>query len=129
MYKDKDRQRKANKEATQRYRAKQRGQEGQSISSKGYIYLIQCVGFPYYKIGMSETSPEGRIYALQTGVPFELKLIKAVYVSKALEAERYLQELHADRRVRGEWFNFTDLELNGVLDKYEHISLFYRIIA
>ena len=126
-YKDPDKQREANRLQMKRARAKQDGQ--QSIEKKGCVYLIQCVGFPYYKIGMSFTHPKERLDALQTGVPFELKMIKSVCVTKPLETEQYLQELYKAKLVRGEWFNFTEIELNDVLDKYEHISLFYRIIA
>ncbi len=126
-YKDPDRQREANRERQRRFRAKARGIE-QIVDKEGVIYLIQCVGFPYYKIGISDNT-ENRLSTLQTGVPFELKLIKSVYVTKAIEAERYLHSLYEAKRVRGEWFNFTDNELDDVIGKYEHLSLFYRMIG
>ena len=127
MYKDKDKQKEADKERQRRYRSRK---HGATINNKqGCIYLIRCVGFPYYKIGVSEGKAIDRLNALQTGVPFELELIKAVSISDIGRAERYMHSLYKAKNVRGEWFNFTDNELVDVIAKYEHLSLFYRMIA
>ena len=112
-----------------RYRARRKGMTIGVERRAGFVYLIQCVGFPYYKIGISEGKAKVRLKALQTGVPFKLKLVKSVFVSSTVDTEGYLHSLYQAKRVRGEWFNFTDGELCEVVKKYEHLSLLYRMIA
>lgn len=129
MYKDKNKQREAGKERARRYRAKNKGENITETKTKGQLYLIHCKGFPYYKIGRTEGDTKNRLSALQISLPFELVLIKSVKVRDIYQAERYLHELYKDKCVRGEWFNFTDVELEDVIAKYDHVLLFYRMIA
>ncbi len=79
----------------------------------GYIYIIHCVGFPYYKIGQAK-QPKLRVDGLQTGVPFELTLEYAGAVEDMNEVERKIQKQYKDKCIRGEWFMFTDQELETV---------------
>lgn len=79
----------------------------------GYIYVIHCVGFPYYKIGQT-TIPKGRLDGLQIGVPFELTLEYAIKVVDMNEVERKVQQQYKDKCIRGEWFMLTDGELEAV---------------
>ncbi len=98
--------------------------------SSGQVYLVHCVGFPYYKIGITTAiTPLDRVKALQTGMPFELELVAAIPVKDAGTAERYLHDTYKEYRVRGEWFDFTDDMLTEVLAKYDHIKLFYKMTA
>jgi len=82
----------------------------------GYIYIIHCKGFPYYKIGHT-VMPNGRISELQTGVPFELIMEYAFKVKDMFEAEHAIHKQYQDKCIRGEWFLLTDMELAGVKDK------------
>ncbi len=77
----------------------------------GYLYLIHCVGFPYYKIGVTTREPQSRVRALQTGMPFELELEYAVQVPDIYREEEMLHDAYKDNHVRGEWFNLTPAEL------------------
>jgi hypothetical protein len=79
----------------------------------GYIYVIHCSGFPYYKIGQT-VMPRGRIDALQTGVPFELILEYAIQVKDMNEVEYKIHQRYEERRIRGEWYLLTDKELEAV---------------
>ena len=77
----------------------------------GYIYIIQCSKTPYYKIGRSRAMPLYRLSALQAGCPYELLLVCAICVSKYKDTEREIHEMFKARRVRGEWFQLTNLDL------------------
>lgn len=83
----------------------------------GYIYIVQCVGFPYYKIGHTTQNPKARIDALQTGSPFEMKLEYALEVKDITEVERVIHKCFDDMRIRGEWFVLTDKSLEKVKSK------------
>ncbi len=95
----------------------------QESSCCGYLYLIHCVGFPYYKTGVTTGNPHARIQALQTGLPFDLELEYAVQVPDIYQEEALLHEVYKDNHVRGEWFslNQTELEyLKGELVTIRH---------
>lgn len=85
------------------------------------IYLLECVGSRFVKIGWFKGSTEfeaiSRIRELQTGNPFHLKIIRIVpngTLKDEAEAHRNLSHL----RIRGEWFDYTDA-VNRVLDVLE----------
>ena len=98
-------------EAKKEYRYKPKG---------GCIYVIHCVGFPYYKIGQS-IDPQSRLDNLQIGVPFDLELCYVVVVQDMNEVEYKVQQSHKDKHIRGEWYMFTDEELEFI--KSEIIAL------
>lgn len=86
----------------------------------GFIYIIQCMGFPYYKIGHS-VNPDARVDSLQIGVPFELKLEYAVAVQDMDEVEHKIQQRYKSKGVRGEWYMLTNNDLDDV--KAEIVAL------
>lgn len=121
MYKDKDKQREAVKQAQRRLRARARGYENKQKVS-GYVYIIHCVGFPYYKIGMTTGVPIIRLAALQTSLPFELDLLA---VGKTEDICRSEWELHARFdlwRQRGEWFMFGGETLRLAIEMIQDID-------
>lgn len=67
-----------------------------------YVYFIACEEF--CKIGFS-ADPEIRLANLQSGVPFELKILHTVVGGETVE--RKLHEMFSGIRVRGEWFRKT----------------------
>ena len=90
------------------------------VPKAGYIYIIHCVGFPYYKIGRS-VNPKARIASLQIGIPFELQIEYAIAVKDMADVEYRVSRLYNSKCVRGEWYLLTDIELEEV--KKELISL------
>lgn len=66
------------------------------------VYFVQ--GGPFVKIGKTSGSPEGRLAELQTGCPYELKLL--AYVPGGIKRERQLHREFRELHVRGEWFKF-----------------------
>ncbi len=96
-----------------RYRDKQCNAQGRApiTDVTGYLYIIHCIGFPYYKIGITTGKPQSRLRSLRPGLPFELDLVYAVKVNNVHAEEALLHQKYAGNNVRGEWFNFTDSEL------------------
>ena len=54
---------------------------------------------------------DNRILQLSVKLPYELTLVKKVFVDDMRKAERQYHKLHETKRVRGEWF---DLSLQDV---------------
>ena len=42
----------------------------------GYVYIVQCGNFNYYKIGISKKDFQNRLSGLQVGSPFPLKMLE-----------------------------------------------------
>ena len=71
------------------------------------LYLITDGKF--HKIGITNRSIQARIKQLQTGNPYELKLIKVVNCGSekhAQEMEKFYHNKYYEYRMQGEWFDF-----------------------
>jgi hypothetical protein len=75
------------------------------------VYFVKAFGKPpRMKIGKA-ADVEQRIRELQTGCPYELKLmatIKCRSDQHAFQVERLAHEFFKEFRTRGEWFKCTD---------------------
>jgi len=89
---------------------------------KGYVYLIHCVGFPYYKIGIAKKSPSERAKVLQKAIPFELKVLLSIEVPDCYVAESILHENFRKSRIRQEWFIFDAYKLDEVKDTFKKLK-------
>ncbi|MGB3724295.1 MAG: GIY-YIG nuclease family protein [Glaciecola sp.] len=90
---------------------------------KNKIYGIKCEGF--IKIGYS-SSVEKRIYDMQIGNPFDLKVEFLIEPEKATARKIEMlchQELKSKgRHVKGEWFNFAGDEeavIRNIINSYK----------
>ena len=99
-----------------------------------YVYFIKTLANPpMLKIGKA-SNPEERLSQLQTGCPYELKIvgrIKCKSESHALEIEKSAHQVCRTWFVRGEWFRFNKawpfLEKmvdNGSTDFKSEINIF-----
>lgn len=70
-----------------------------------YLYLIKCQQF--YKIGIAADVSD-RIRNLQTGNPFPLEVLATYGYDNVALVETVLHKRFANRRTRGEWFDFSD---------------------
>lgn len=68
------------------------------------VYFIECVGHSLVKIGVSD-APRRRVDDLQTGSPFELRLIHAI--PGDMKLERLLHYAFRGQHFRGEWFGLA----------------------
>lgn len=106
-------------------------QHMQNTTPPGFVYLIHAVGTNRVKIGFS-ANPEKRLKELQTGSPFELKLLAKW--PGTLDTELSGHRTFADYHCIGEWF---ELEVEGIVPMVEaglHLDLPYgdkrlRLIA
>ena len=65
------------------------------------VYFIEAIGGGVVKIGTS-TNVAQRFAQLQSGFPYELKLLRVL--PGYMEEERFFHDLFAEYRVRAEWF-------------------------
>jgi predicted XRE-type DNA-binding protein len=84
-------------------------------TKKGFVYVIQCEGTHYYKIG-SSFNPNERLKNMQTGIPFDLKLIFSVEKEFANAVELMAHLEFGDHRVRAEWFTFSQPAIDKVIN-------------
>lgn len=80
-------------------------------TNSGFVYLIQSGDSSYYKIGCTSSRPIKRLRNLQTGSPVELRLYEVFYADDMAMLERDGHNRVRDRRVRGEWFDLTQAEV------------------
>lgn len=76
------------------------------------IYLIECKG--YYKIGKTSCSINDRLASLQTGNPFPLNVIANIVRTDSSGLELYLHNKFRHKRVRGEWFNLSNSDIEYI---------------
>jgi hypothetical protein len=81
-----------------------------SLSKQGYVYLMVDTTNGFYKIGFS-TKPKYRESTLQAEKP----TIELLWKTKGdLELEKQLHEKFAQYRIRGEWFDLTDTDIEYI---------------
>lgn len=69
------------------------------------IYAIRAVGTPYIKFGYTgDRDPQNRLDGMQTGCPFELKLVAWAPGERMAEQWIHLRLKRAQAHHRGEWF-------------------------
>lgn len=87
----------------------------ENVPEGDYIYLITHEPYiGYAKIGRS-FNDEYRRKALQTMGPLPLKVLYSCRKPNYIEVERQLHMLYAGKRTYGEWFQFQEHELPGVI--------------
>jgi hypothetical protein len=70
---------------------------------RGMVYCVECEGF--YKIGVTSYGIRKRLQSIQTGNPFEVKIL---WVARTNDIGRYERIIHnqiKDNNVRGEWYD------------------------
>lgn len=94
--------------------------ESRTMRSKGgYVYLLECGG--KYKIGFSK-DVERRMQQLDTR-PFKLNLVaKSKYLSDAYDWEQGLHDACSDSMIDGEWYEFSENELQWVTETISELK-------
>lgn len=69
------------------------------------VYVIEHE-HGYVKIGVSD-NPVKRARSLQTGCPYEIRVLGQINTSEPFAVESNLHERHEERKKRGEWYNLT----------------------
>ena len=98
---------------------KQRGLLCREDKLWDYIYLIKCNNF--YKIGHT-FNLDSRLNTFQTGNPYTLEIYLAIKHPKAVEIEYYLQEIFIKKKVKREWFEFSEediIKIKNLIENYD----------
>ena len=82
------------------------------------IYLIKAEETNLYKIGYTAGSAEDRLNGMQTGCPHKLSIVKTV--KGDVRQEKWLHKSFSNNKKRGEWFEFSDDEVEDVVDKMKN---------
>lgn len=81
----------------------------------GFVYLINCIGFPYYKIGHTKRrTPNKRLEEMQTNMPFELGFVYLAKIKNVFWVEKKLHKEYEHYRKRGEWFQLTEKQVSDI---------------
>jgi hypothetical protein len=79
----------------------------------GIVYIMRAETGAY-KIGMTIRNVQQRLHQLRTGSPVDISLIWHAKVEDADGVERLLHRRFDDQRIRGEWFDLTEGDLEWV---------------
>jgi hypothetical protein len=82
------------------------------MTGDGWTYLIQAEGGGPVKIGSTGGDPMARLAQLQTGHPEELRIV-GLYTGRG--QERRLHGLLEHARIRGEWFDTNDRDVDVIV--------------
>lgn len=84
--------------------------EKKPVEQNGYVYVIKMENS--YKIGISKT-PKSRLQAF-TSLPYKVDTIMVEKVIGYDKREKELHEHFADKRVRGEWFELNEEDIEYI---------------
>lgn len=88
---------------------------GPDSTRREFVYLVGSAVHGWYKIGRSK-SPRMRRYVIDSVLPFEIELIAVWETTWSVGLEKEMHHLCMDRRIRGEWFQFTSEQLTAFLE-------------
>ena len=97
VYEYRQKNKKNNTKKTKEYRSK----------GRGMVYCVECKG--YYKFGVTSNSMKKRLITMQTGNPFDIKLIWVARSNKIREYERQIHKIIRGSHHRGEWYDIPQI--------------------
>lgn len=90
-------------------------------NKEGYLYLIKCENSDYYKLGISSICYKIRLSNLQSGCPYKLHMIHVVHSIDYKNIEKEIHLKFNKYRHFGEWFIFTNIEVEKVIKTMDKI--------
>jgi len=92
-------------------------------NNKGCVYFFRHVGLSPVKIGFSDnSSPIDRFNSFTTYAPFGAELVGFIITDKACRIEKELHRKYKSKRLKGEWFEISDEEVNKEISFYSSIE-------
>lgn len=81
-----------------------------------HVYIIQGTHNENtsYKIGKANVLKE-RLKRFDVKIPFDIELVAAFYVKDALAFESELHSIYKDKRIAGEWFDLSSLDIAKIV--------------
>jgi hypothetical protein len=91
------------------------------IKIKSGVYVIKVQNSKKYKIGIT-INIKKRLKPFSTGNPFNLKLLYFIETLHYKSLEKHLHNVFKEYRIKGEWFNFDDSDLQEIEYTLAHIA-------
>lgn len=80
----------------------------------GYIYFIQDIDHTKnIKIGRSK-DVDKRFLQFNTPIPFNIQIMHRIKCSDYISAENFFHKFFENKRVKGEWFKLSDLDIQSI---------------
>lgn len=88
------------------------------IEETTMVYIVEAKGTGLYKIGYTSSDDVlARIATMQTGCPYEL--VPTIIIPNGSEkTERALHYIYQDQNIRGEWFNLSSRNIDGLREHF-----------
>ena len=97
--------------------------QSKTIRENGSVYVCAQTQFnDTVKLGMSTRNAASRLQAIQNGNPNDLKMYyfsNQFPIGYVIQYEKSLKEAFKNRRIRGEWFKMSEIELMSLIDKIQ----------
>jgi len=87
----------------------------------GHVYLIGSRQFKWYKIGKSSNATI-RISDLGILLPFKIEILAVWKSENYHQLERDLHKKYEEHHINGEWFAFSNEQINNILYEMAHLS-------
>jgi hypothetical protein len=91
------------------------------------VYVLEANHFEYIKIGYAKSFKK-RLFNIQSGCPFKLRLWLGIFTPRFVEVEKYLHSKFNHCKVRGEWFSPSDNDLDELIDFFNNTNKHIRSI-
>jgi hypothetical protein len=91
----------------------QREEKPDKPIKSGWVYLVHGQG-KEYKIGKTTRQPSERLAEFIPKLPFDSHLVCTIEAVNPNELEEYLHIYFDNKRIRGEWFELTDEDVNWI---------------
>lgn len=85
----------------------------------GWIYIVRIMPHGPTKIGLSWDGLENRLKHIDYEIPYPTKCLGVKWVGHAEESESQLHFLLEPLRIKGEWFNLSDVQLQVLIKQHE----------
>jgi hypothetical protein len=90
---------------------------------KGCVYFFRHVGLTPVKIGYSSSpSPINRFEQFKTYAPFGSEILGFVQTHEPNELEKQLHAKYAAKRIKGEWFELTQEEVDYEINFHSSVE-------
>jgi len=86
--------------------------KSKTATKKGWVYVLQGGGL--CKIGMTARLPSRRIAEYSPKLPFKTSIVASFRVGDPRGAEASIHWMMSSKRIRGEWFNLNDSDIEGI---------------
>lgn len=90
--------------------------------NKIYLLKIDTPDCRLYKIGSTKGSVNERIKSLQTGCPYEIRIVEVYDTKHGQTIERTLHNRYNHFKTYGEWFSLSILEEVGFLQTCQKLE-------